>query len=241
MKRYFLILVGTLSAAALTAQTTVPSSRELVQMETVSVSGIGKVALVPDRVSFTLGVQTVAPTVDDAVSQNNSKVAQAIAALKKAGATEKEIRTSNFYINPQQDYSQGRLPRILGYQVSNNVTVTRDKVADAGRLLQAAISAGVNQASGLTFMVADPARGRDQALQLAYQDARAKAQTLAQAAGRTLGRALTISEGFRRDSPPPQPYMAKAAMMTSEAVSDVPVEQGTEEVMFTVSVLFELR
>lgn len=244
MKRYFLMSVLILTAAAGLAQSSAPgaASHDLARKETVSVSGIGKVSLVPDRVTFTLGVQTIAPTVDDAVNQNNAKVAQAIAALKKAGAADKEIRTSNFSIYPQQDYSQGRLPRILGYQVSNNITVTREKVADAGRLLQAAISAGVNQASGLSFLVADPARGRDEALKLAFQDARAKAQTLAVAAGRSIGPALMISEGMQQGYPPPEPrFMAKAAAMSTEAVSDVPVEQGSEEVSYTVSVVFELR
>jgi len=244
MKRYFLMSVLILTAGTGLAQSSAPgaATHDLARKETVSVSGIGKVSLVPDRVTFTLGVQTIAPTVDDAVNQNNAKVAQAITALKKAGAADKEIRTSNFSIYPQQDYSQGRLPRILGYQVSNSITVTREKVADAGRLLQAAISAGVNQASGLIFLVADPARGRDEALKLAFQDARAKAQTLAVAAGRSIGPALMISEGMQQGSPPPEPrFMAKAAAMSSEAVSDVPVEQGSEEVSYTVSVVFELR
>src|SRR5204863_8285624 len=139
-----------------------------------------------------IGVQTSAPTVEEAVNETNARVASVTAALKKAGAAPEEIQTSGFSIYPQQDYSQGRLPRLLGYQVSNNLTVTKKQTAEAGKLLQAAIAAGVNTSSGLSFSVADPARGRDQGLRAAFDDARAKATLLAQAAGRTLGPAIAI-------------------------------------------------
>ena len=88
--------------------------------------------LSPDRFSFTVGVQTVGPTVDDAVRENNRRTAAVIAALKQAGAADKDIQTSSFNIWPQQDYQEGRLPRILGYQVTNQVTVRSTKIGDAG-------------------------------------------------------------------------------------------------------------
>ncbi len=217
-----------------------PMERPMMQRpETISVTGQGKATLTPDRYTFTVGVQTIAPTVDDAIRENNQRAANVIAALKKSGATEQEIRTSNFSIWPQQVYEQGQAPRITGYQVSNSVTVTRDKIADAGKLLQAAVNAGVNVSSGLQFQVSDPARGRDQGLRAAFEDARAKASVLAQAAGRTLGRALTISEGTAPVAPP-RPY-AMAAMAAKADTAEVPVEAGTQEMSYTVSVVFELR
>jgi uncharacterized protein YggE len=208
--------------------------------ETVSVSGTARIALVPDRFTFNVGVQTMAPTVDDAVAENNRRVAAVIAALKKAGARESDIQTSNFNLFPQQDYQQNQMPRIIGYSATNSVTVRSEKIADAGRLLGVAISAGVNTSSGLQFEVSDPARGRDQGLRAAFDDARARANALAQAAGRTLGRALSISEGSQ--SAPPQPYPVRAMAMKAEAAQmDVPVEAGTQENAYTVSVVFELR
>lgn len=240
MKRILLSLLICLGAAApVLSEDTSPVPRLAASVETISVSGLGKATLTPDRVAFTVGVQTNAVTVEDAVNQNNAKVAQVIAALKNAKALDAEIRTSNFSINPQQEYKEGKAPRVVGYQVSNDITVTRDKVGDAGKLLQAAISAGVNQASGLTFTVADSTRGRDEALKKAFADARAKADILAQAAQRTLGRAISITEGTAPQMPP-QPIMVRTQMAESR-VSEVPVSQGTEELNFTVSVIFELK
>jgi uncharacterized protein len=148
-------------------------------LESVTVTGNGRAIVTPDRFTFNVGVQTVGATVEDAVAENNRRVASVIAALKKAGAQDKDIQTSQFSIYPQQDYQQGKLPRILGYQVSNNISVRSEKVSDAGRLLGIAVAAGVNNSSGINFEVSDPARGRDQGLKAAFDDARAKAALLA--------------------------------------------------------------
>ena len=239
MKR-FLTLTALVVASNALAQPATQPPRDSGYEETVSVTGTGKATLTPDRFSFTVGVRTVAPTVEDAVNQNNSKVQAVIAALKKAGATDQEIRTSNFSIYPQQVYEERQPPRVTGYQVSNNVTVTKKEIATAGRLLQVAISAGVNEASSLNFEVSEPSRGRDQGLRLAFEDARAKAALLAQAAGRTLGRALLITEGGA--VAPPRPPMIRSAMaMEAKVASDVPVESGTSELSYTISVVFALQ
>jgi len=244
MKRVISSMFFTLavSGGAFAQSAPIATAEPMLWTQTISVTGNGTVQITPDRVTFNVGVQTVAPTVDAAVNENNAKVAAVIAALKKAGATDKELRTANFFINPQQEYNnQGQLPRIIGYQVSNTITVTRTDIASAGRLLQAAISAGVNQASGLSFEVSDPKRGRDEGLQAAFADARGKASALAQAAGRTLGRALSINEGTRAEVPRPMVMAKGMVAQEAMAVSDVPVESGAQQIRYAVSVVFELR
>jgi uncharacterized protein len=238
MKRFLFTLITIAGVSAAFAQ---PAPMPMPHtMESVSVSGMGRSSVTPDRFSFTVGVQTVANTVDDAVAQNNKRVASVIAALKAAGAQDKDLQTSNFNIWPQQTYQEGKLPQILGYQVSNSITVRSPKVGDVGKLLGIAIGAGVNTSSGINFEVADPARGRDQGLRAAFDDAKANATLLAQASGRTLGRVLTINEGTQQT---PQPYPMQRAMAMEARVgnADVPIESGTQEQTYTVSVTFELR
>jgi len=238
MKRFLCTLM---IAAPLTAQTVTQPPRETGLLETISVTGTGHATLTPDRFSFSAGVQTTAPTVEEAVNQNNAKMQNVIAALKKAGATDQEIRTANFSIYPQQVYEQGQPPRVVGYQAANSVVVTKKEISAAGRLLQVALNAGANETSGLSFEVADPSRGRDQGLRAAFDDARAKAALLAQAAGRTLGRAMTIIEGAAVTPPPPRPMPVGVMAAKAEAVSMVPVESGSRELTYTVSVMFEMR
>ncbi len=245
MKRFLLttIAAATIATAGIAQDTMHREPGSPFMPQSVSVSGTGRSTVPPDRFTFSVGVQTVGDTVDAAVAENNRRVAAVIAALKKAGAAEGDIQTSNFNIWPQQDYQEGRLPRILGYQVSNNVSVRSTKVDTAGKLLGVAIAAGVNTSSGINFEVADPSRGRDEGLRKAFEDARAKAALLAQAAGRTLGPAILISEGVAR-MPQPYPVDQRAMAMgarVGNVAGDVPVEAGTQERTYNVTVTFELR
>lgn len=233
MKRFLLLALIAMPLAAQTAPQPMP--------ETITVNGKGRVTLTPDRFTFTAGVQSSAPTVEEAVNENNTKMSAVIAALKKAGATDQEVRTANFTIYPQQVYEQGKSPRVVGYQANNTVIVTKRDVAAASKLLQVALNAGVNETSGLNFEVSDPARGRDQGLRAAFDDARSQAALLAQAAGRSLGRAMTISTSTSETPPPPRPVYAMAGAAKAEAVTQVPVESGSREMMFFVTVVFEMR
>lgn len=237
MKSALLIAGTLLFPLALSAQTQ-PTIE--IAGDTVTVSGEATVSTPPDRVSFTAGVQSVAQTVEAAVAENNQKTRRIIDALKAAGATDAEIRTSNFSIWPQQDHGEGRPPRITGFMVSNQVTVTKRDPTAASRLLTAAVSAGANNVSGLSMSVSNMDRVRAEGLRRAYENARTRAQALAEASGRTLGRAVTIREGGLY-VPPPQPYARGMVAMEASAAMDVPVEPGNEDVDFNVQVVFELR
>ncbi|HEX7708700.1 MAG TPA: SIMPL domain-containing protein [Thermoanaerobaculia bacterium] len=239
MKRFLPIIALGVAAVTASGQTSPTSVQMTAPADTVSVSGTGRMNLTPDRFTFTVGVHTTGTTVDAAVSENNRRTAAVIAALRKAGAVEGDIQTAQFNIYPQQDYREGQQPRILGYQVTNSINVRSRNVGDAGRLLGIAIGAGVNTSSGINFEVTDPARGRDQGLKAAFDDAHAKATLLARSAGRTLGRAIYISEGTQQHMPPPTPMPRTMAM--EARVSDVPIEAGALEASYQVSVVFEMR
>lgn len=241
MKRAFFTLAILSLVPALAAQTTSTTApREAAYEETISVTGEGRIRTAPDRATFSAGVESMAPTADEAVRQNNAKVAQVLAALKAAGAADREIKTTSFSLFPQQEYVENRRPRIIGYQAVNQVTVTRDDISSIGKFLQVAVDAGANNVSGLMLTVRDPQKGRAEGLRMAMEDAKAKATQLATIAGRRLGRVLAITEGAGV-YPPPRPMYGKAMAMEARASSDVPVETGSEEVTFTVSVIYAMQ
>ena len=240
MKTFLITLFTAAMALSAPAQTPTENPSFPAMPETVSVTGTGKVTVTPDRFVFNVGVQTVAATVQDAVNRNNSRVASVIESLVKAGAKREDIQTSNFNIWPQQEHREGRPGDIVAYQVTNSITVRSDKVGDAGRLLGIAVSAGVNNASGIQFEVKNPEMGRDEGLKRAMADARDKAALLAHAAGRSLGPAITITEGSAQRPPYPMP-VAQRAMAMEARLSDVPVEAGQQEMSYVVSVTYGLR
>lgn len=210
------------------------------ERNTISVTGESTLSLEPDMVTFTVGVQTMADTVNGAVSENNRRTEAVINALLAAGADRSEIQTRNFSVWPQMDYgNEGvrRTPSIVGYQVSNEIVVRKPDPAAAGRLLQAGIDAGANTGGGLQFIVSDPGQGDDEGLTSAYANARRKALLLAEAAGRRLGATLSITEGAIM---PPRPgVMAVESRMAAD--SSVPIESGRQQKAYMVSVVFALE
>jgi len=173
---------------------------------TVSVSGSSTVRLRPDRVSFTVGVETDAPSVAQSFQQNNGKLNAVVNALKKNGVAPNEIQTSNFYLASRDE--EGK--KLSGYRVSNSVTVVREGTSDVSGLLQAAVDAGATEAGNVRFFVADPKKSQMRGIELAFQDARAKAEKLAALSGRSLGEVVSVSDqsyggGFLPPPPAPPP------------------------------------
>lgn len=198
--------------------------------KTITVSGSGRVQLPPDRVSFSLGVTTQRASVAEAVRENSEKTRRVVAALKTHGVTDPEIQTSSFSID--QPWEAGR--RIADqYLVRNSVTVTRKDPGAMSELLQAAVDAGANQAYAPRFFLADSSTARDRALELAYRDARARAEKLAGVAGKALGDPIMITTERNL-----VPQVGGNLQVTADAP---PIETGLTTTVATVIVTFELK
>jgi uncharacterized protein len=216
------------------AQQTEPFKR------TISLIGTGEVRARPDIAIITLGVMKRAATAREALTQNNQAMAEIIAHLRQSGIEEKDIQTSNFTVNPAYQYdNQGQQPpKIIGYDVSNQVTAVVRKLDALGAILDEAVSKGSNQIYGISFSIDDPRAREDEARKLAIEDATRKARLIAESAGVTLGPILNILEMLPS---PPIPLHAKAQRMEAAADSAVPVAQGEQVVTVQVNVSWEIR
>jgi hypothetical protein len=223
-----LLVIGGASAGAQTA----PPPHVL------TVSGAGEVKGVPDQAQLSTGVVTQAGTAAAALSANSRAMTSVFDTLKRAGIPEKNIRTSNFSVSPQYGSVKPNGPqRIVGYQVSNTVTVLVDRLDKVGPALDALVAAGSNQIDGPNFSIADPKPLLAKAREEAVKDATARAQTLAAAAGVTLGPIVSISEGG--GYVPPQP-LYRMAMAPANAPPP-PVAAGEETVSAGVSITWEIH
>ena len=199
----------------------------------ISVSGVSSLRLRPDSVSFSVGVETTNSSVSDAFKQASARVSAVLAALKSKGVNAEEIQTSSFNITTvTPDKSRPR--RFL---VESLVTVTRSETSSVGDLLQTAVDAGANQAGSLRFFVADVTAVRQRGLDLAFQDARAKALVLANLSKRTLGAVLCISDELENSAVGDW----KSKLYSLGYIAGPTVESGLEEVSFQLSVVFELK
>ncbi|MFN4143269.1 SIMPL domain-containing protein [Aestuariivirga sp.] len=225
--------------AALAAFATPALADEARMPRTISLVGHGEVKSPPDLAFVTTGVFSQGATAAEALAANTSAMTALFAALKEAGIAEKDVQTSNFTVQPRYDFQDRQPPRLVGYDVSNNVTVTLRKIGDLGTLLDRLVQAGSNQIHGISFQVSEPDAALDEARKLATEDATRKAKLYAGAMGVTLGPVMSISEGMTLE--PPVPFMRGKAMMAEAASAPVPVAAGEQTLSIDVNITWEIR
>jgi len=232
------LVAAALACAALMA---IPARAETPRTPTLTLTGTGEIFAKPDMAMVTSGVVTEAETAREALDANNAAIAAVIAAIKDAGIEAKDIQTSGFSVQPRYRYPKksddDEAPRIVGYRVSNAVTIRVRDLDALGGVLDQAVTVGANSISGIDFIVSDADKRLDEARAIAMKDAMRKAQIYADAAGVTLTRVLSINEagGYR-----PVPRKMAAMAMRAEAVADVAVEAGEQALSVEVNVTWEI-
>lgn len=197
----------------------------------ITVVGNGEVKVTPDMATVQIGAQTDGATSQEALNANNTQVAAIIAKLKELGIAEADIQTANFSISPRYD-TNGQT--VTGYQVSNTVSVTIRNLSQAGTLLDEVVKVGANQVYGISFDVADRTALENQARDKALENAKAKAQQLATAAGGSIGQVLVVTETI--GGGPVFPMAARA-----DVAAGVPVQAGQQTVSLQVQVTYQLQ
>ena len=234
-------------AFAATAMMAVPfaAMAEEAPRPRITVTGEGEATAAPDMAIVSLVVLQEKPTAREALTANNETMAKVLDAMKKAGIAERDLQTSGFNIDPHYVYpdnKQGQppqAPKIVGYAVSNSLSVRVRDLKKVGEILDQSVTLGVNQGGNLTFTNDKPETIVEEARKKAVANAIAKAKTLTAAAGVEVGKVIEISEQTFQ----PRPYggAPRAKMMAAEASDSVPVAAGENSYNVTVNVTFELK
>ncbi|PSH69562.1 hypothetical protein CU102_07105 [Phyllobacterium brassicacearum] len=211
----------------------------------ITVTGEGEAAAAPDMAILSLVVLQEKPTAREALTANNEAMAKVLDAMKKAGIAERDLQTSGFSIDPRYVYPENKdntqppqAPKIVGYAVSNSLTVRVRDLKKVGDILDQSVTLGVNQGGNLTFTNDKPETVVEEARKKAVANALAKAKTLTEAAGVSLGKVIEISE--QSYSPRPMP-MGREKMMAAAPADSVPVAAGENTYNVNVNVTFELK
>lgn len=200
--------------------------------QSVIVNGAATVSLTPDRVSFSVGIETEAATVSEAFQRNTAKANALIAALKKRGVLSSEIQTVDLTITSRDE----EMKKLSGYRVINTITVSRGELSSIGDLLQIAVENGANEVGSLNFSVRDETQARKKGLELAFMNAKEKATQLAALSGKSLGGVVCVAEGG---------YSTSVGSIYPETITvtaaSPAIEVGLQPLSFTVGAVFELK
>ncbi|HEX3709716.1 MAG TPA: SIMPL domain-containing protein [Pseudolabrys sp.] len=198
----------------------------------VTVTGEASISVKPDTAVIRVGVNSQGKTAKAASEANAREMTAVLAAIKADGIEDRDIQTSHLSLQPQYDPNKAGTARLLGFQVTNQLTV---KIRDIGKLpafLDSTVAAGANEMSGIEFIVSEQSKLLDRVRAEAIADARRKAELYARAAGTKVGHVVSImDEGA---APPPRP------VMQAMRAGAVPIAPGEQTLRAAVTVSYEL-
>jgi uncharacterized protein len=226
---------------------------------TINISGYGEAFGAPDIATFSFTVSSEKSTVAAAQADATTKINEITKYLKDQGIAEKDIRTTDYSVYPQYDYSQSVCPAssvgeayycppgkqvLKGYQVRQTTNIKVRNMEKAGDLLTGVGGKGATEVSGLSFTFDDPNKLQNEAREEAIADAKEKANLLAKQLGVSIVRVISYNDNGHY----PEPYYARDMAYgmggANEAALKVTAPQlsiGENKVTSNVSITYEIR
>lgn len=229
-----LAFLAAIATPAMAAVDITPSAANPVVELSVTETVLGS----PDTATFSTGVTSKAPTAQAALRANSADMEKVIAQIVAQGIKRQDIQTSGINLSADYEYSNdGRPPRFIGYQVTNQVTVRVRQMARLGAILDAVVSNGANNISGPSFSLDDDSAAQRDARDKAMKRAQGQAMDYARRAGFSGVQLLAVSEGISNVSPMD---MKRAPMEMVAAAPPPPIEGGQVGTSVTVNVTYQM-
>jgi len=197
--------------------------------------GEGKVVVIPDQATMSMGVQEQGFNLKQVQESVNKKMASLTKSLKDMGIEAKDIRTTGYNYYP--DYQDKNK-----YTAYANVSVVVRDLEKVSPVMDLIGTLGLDNVSGPSFGLSDELMNKTvkEARSLAIDKAKVKAEELAGLAGMRLGRIVNVVEGSNRS---PNYVMREALPVTGGgmdmAKTATPVEAGSSEVSVSVTLSYE--
>jgi uncharacterized protein YggE len=212
-----------LALLGISAPVLAQQSDNMAAIPQISVASRGEVKVNPDRANIQISVQTRAETAAAAASENAKKQKAVIDGLRALGIDAKDISTAGYNVYPEQRYEPNKEPVIVGYNVTNTLSVDLKSINMVGPAIDAALAKGANMINSLQFFASNTEAARQEAIAIAVKKARSDADAAARAAGGSITGLLEINVGAYYP-PPPRPLEMK--VRGAVASSDTPISAG---------------
>ncbi|MGB8010344.1 MAG: SIMPL domain-containing protein [Terriglobales bacterium] len=234
----------TLCAVLVLSALAVAQSQALSPMpNTIFVGADGKFETAPDTALIQFNISVQAENAKDAYDQAAKQAEATRQVLRANGIDPKSAEIGFFSVNPQYDYKSAK-HKVIGYQVTTSVSLKLKDFSKIGPVTQQLADASGGESQSLTYTLDSTEEAKSKAVADAYRRARASAQALANASGRTLGELSYASvdtfENVRVVAP--RPRLTMGAAMAAQAPA--PTEEFSPHnvtVTAHVNAMFELK
>jgi uncharacterized protein YggE len=210
--------------------------------KTISVTGICKKNVLPDRVSVTVTIEELHKKQQVSSERANKKYNQLLKEMKSLKLKDSQFATVEYRVFPHRPW-ENRKQVFKGYKTRIALKVSTSEMDKAGKLLTIGNTIGQDFVSGPDTFASDSLYDQTykDCLKIAMKDAYGKAKIIAQAGKRKLGKVLAVSEGRGRSTPAPRPmYKAARLEMASASAEPPQIEFGKDKIQVNLSVYYDL-
>jgi len=207
---------------------------------TITITADGKAVAAPDTAQISVSVVTDGATADE-VQQKNAQITNSVIEyLKTNGVESKDIKTSQYNLYPRYDYYNGK-QTLAGFSLTQTLDIKIRNLQKVGELITGTVSRGANQITSVNYFIDDPETFKAQARTQAFEKAREKAKEVSKLAGVRLGDVVTFSESINGYPIPvyERAYSSGMGMGGGGVAPDT--QAGSQDVVISVSVVFEIK
>ena len=207
---------------------------------TISVEGKGRVEIAPEYATLSASVSHTAETAADAQATVDRVMEDLLNGIETLAVEAKSLDAAQIRIQPRYRWNpRTESQEFLGYEATRDLSFKLSDLEQLGEALQRLSQRGATNVSEPRFGSSQTEAARARALAKAFEDARADAAILAQAAGMTLAEPVTINTGSR---PAPLFRPANRAAPAAMSAEMAPrYEPGQLSVSASVSVVFNAQ
>lgn len=210
---------------------------------TISASGESSISVSPDLVVVYFEILTTGSDGETASEENSEIYDRLYNSLTVLGFTDEQIVTQGYSVYPNYDYSSSTR-RITGYTASHSVNVEID--ASETDKIGPVLDAGIDSGAGISYISYElteenQSKYKAEAIRTATEDARVKAEALAEGAGERLGKLVSISSSDYYYYP--MMAYSRGDIMEESSGSDIAtdINPSEQDVSARVTVLFRIR
>ena len=210
---------------------------------TVSVDGTAKVKATPDLVAVYFNVETNGDDAKEAKDENAEIVDKVITSLLKKGFERKDIETQNFNIYPRYVWEDNENKQ-KGYTATHSLRIVlkSSMIAKTGDVIDAGVDAGA-AINYINFELSQEKQNnyKAEALKLATQDAKIKAEAIASGIGKKVGKVISISTVDFGYSPWPLFARAEKTGVMEAKAAATNIQPGEEDIYANIKVEFAIK
>jgi hypothetical protein len=191
-------------------------------------------------VQFNINAQ--ADNAKDAYAQAQKQAEQVRQIMRNNNIDPKAAEVGFYSIQPVYDWKNPK-PKVIAYRVTTSVTLKLKDFTKVGPITQQLADAAVSDSQSVNYTLENTDEAKVKSVEDAYRHARASAQALASASGRTLGDLSYASVDTFENVRPIAVPVARTMAMKAEA-APAPTEQFSPQnvtVTAHVNALFNLK